>query len=287
MNDEVKTGSVRVGVAGWSYPDWEGTVYPRPKPRGFDPLRYLADYIDAIEINSTFYHPGPAKNAASWARRLADRPGFKFTVKLWGRLTHEREGAGAEEVKAARVAPEVLSEAGLLGGVLAQFPWSFRNTQENREWVLRLRDWLHDLDLAVEVRHGSWDRPEVYRLFAEQGIAFVNVDQPVIGDSMGPGEKVTAARGYVRLHGRNREQWFKEGAGRDARYDYLYARQELEPWAERIAAMAGRAREVMVITNNHWRGQALVNALQLKGLLGQEATVPPTLAASYPDLFRS
>jgi uncharacterized protein YecE (DUF72 family) len=45
---------IRIGPAGWSSPDWEGQVYPKPKPRGFDPLAYLAQYFDTIEINSTF-----------------------------------------------------------------------------------------------------------------------------------------------------------------------------------------------------------------------------------------
>jgi hypothetical protein len=44
---------IRIGPAGWSYPDWEGPVYPKPKPRGFDPLVYLAQSFDTIEINST------------------------------------------------------------------------------------------------------------------------------------------------------------------------------------------------------------------------------------------
>src|SRR5690606_41954035 len=62
---------IRVGVAGWDYADWNGVVYPQPKPRGFDPVRYLAGYIDLIEINSTFYRP-PRSPVRSEERRVGN-----------------------------------------------------------------------------------------------------------------------------------------------------------------------------------------------------------------------
>ena len=54
---------IRFGPAGWDYPDWRGKVYPKPAPRGFDPLAYLATFFDVVEVNSTFYRPQPAKVA--------------------------------------------------------------------------------------------------------------------------------------------------------------------------------------------------------------------------------
>ena len=50
-------GQIRVGVAGWDYPDWNGTVYPAGPGRGFDRLAFIARFVDAIEINSSFYRP--------------------------------------------------------------------------------------------------------------------------------------------------------------------------------------------------------------------------------------
>ena len=54
--DETRGASarIRIGPAGWPYKDWAGQVSPQPQPRGFDPLRCLARYFEAIEINSTF-----------------------------------------------------------------------------------------------------------------------------------------------------------------------------------------------------------------------------------------
>src|SRR6267142_1035838 len=108
-------GTVRFGPAGWDYPDWKGKVYPVPKPKGFDPLRYLAGYFDAIEINSTFYRPAAATAARKWVERVRDREAFRFTAKLWKRFTHERGAAWkTEEVDAVRAGLDPLAGAGKL-----------------------------------------------------------------------------------------------------------------------------------------------------------------------------
>ena len=86
--------SVRVGPAGWSYKDWNGVVYPKPAPRGFDPLAYLAQYFDALEINSTFYRPQPAPVTHAWVERVAHNPRFRFTAKLLRRFTQRTQSSG-------------------------------------------------------------------------------------------------------------------------------------------------------------------------------------------------
>ncbi len=73
---------IRVGVAGWDYPDWLGVVYPPAVGRDFDRMRYLARFVDLIEINTSFYGPPRPKTARSWAERVADLRDFRFTAKL-------------------------------------------------------------------------------------------------------------------------------------------------------------------------------------------------------------
>ena len=127
---------IRVGPAGWHYDDWAGLVYPAPRPRGFDPLRYLAGYFDTIELNSTFYRPAAEKTARSWAARVEANPRFRFTAKLWRRFTHQRKEAWTQdEVDQVRAGLDPLHRTGRLGAVLLQFPWSFRRTDENRDWL--------------------------------------------------------------------------------------------------------------------------------------------------------
>ena len=70
---------------------------------------------------------------------------------------------------------------------------------------------------VIEVRDSSWDNPETLEAFAQRNVAFCNIDQPLLGKSLGPTEHVTAAIAYVRLHGRNYDQWF-DSDNRNDRY---------------------------------------------------------------------
>jgi uncharacterized protein YecE (DUF72 family) len=277
---------IRFGPAGWDYPDWRGKVYPKPAPRGFDPLAHLARYFATVEVNSTFYRPQSAEVARAWCARVAANRDFRFAVKAWKRLTHEREAYGAEEVKAVRAALDAIAEEGRLGAVLVQFPWSFRREAASLEWLRDLLRALDGLPLVVEVRHLSWNVPQTYAELADRGAGFVNVDQPLFRNSIGPSAVATSRVGYVRVHGRNYKDWFREKAGRDARYDYLYAAGELEPWAARARALAETATvdDVYVVTNNHFEGKAVANAAMLESMVESRIVqVPPELLASYPE----
>ena len=280
---------IRLGPAGWAYDDWQGVVYPEKRPRGFDPLEYLARYFDTIEVNSTFYHPARPDVARRWAHRVRDNPDFRFTTKLWRRFTHERERAlSRDEIDTARAALDELADAGRLGAVLVQFPWSFKAGEKRREWLGDILSAFDDLPLVVEVRHASWNRPEFYRWLAERGVGFVNIDQPIFNRSIEPSAQATSPVGYVRLHGRNYEDWFREDAGRDARYDYLYGREELEPWADRVRELAsgGRVEDIYVVTNNHYRGQSVANALMLSAMIRRERPkAPEVLVRAFDGLL--
>jgi uncharacterized protein YecE (DUF72 family) len=275
---------IRVGPAGWSYKDWAGQVYPKPQPHGFDPLTYLAQYFDAIEINSSFYRIPDSKTTQRWVERVADYPAFRFTAKLWQGFTHEGT-ASAEDEAAFRQAMAPLHAVGRLGAVLLQFPYRFHHTPENLAHLRRLADTFRAYPLVLEIRHRSWDRPEVYEFLRELGIGFCNVDQPQVSYSIGLTAHVTSPIGYLRLHGRNVANWFAEGVGSAARYDYRYPPEELEEIVEAVEVLGQRTRETYLITNNHFRGQAALNALELRSRLRRAPVlVPPPLLAAYPEL---
>jgi uncharacterized protein YecE (DUF72 family) len=274
---------IRVGPAGWSYRDWAGIVYPQRRPKGFHEAGYLANYFDVLEINASFYGQIRPATAAEWLQRTAHNPRFEFTAKLHQSFTHARTPADADE-RGFRAMADVLAAAGRLGAVLAQFPFSFRNTSENRIYLDALLERLAGYPMVVEMRHASWNDPHIHELLAERGAAFCNVDQPVIGESLPPSAVATAPVGYVRLHGRNYKEWFA-GAGRDARYNYLYNPAELEAWKQRIKDVGRKTQRVYVIANNHFQGQAAANALELIALLlDKPAPAPPSLVAAYPRL---
>ncbi|MCD6404334.1 MAG: DUF72 domain-containing protein [Planctomycetes bacterium] len=277
---------VLFGTSGWSYEDWKGTFYPRKAPGKFDYLGFAARYFDALEINSTFYRPPSPRTAASWVRRTADREGFEFTAKLHQRFTHQRSQPWTKaDADVFKSGIDPLAEAGKLGGLLMQFPWSFRNTSGHRKWLEAVIAEFREYPLFLEVRHKSWQDPEILSYLGDAEVGLVDVDQPLFPGSLEPGGRVTAARGYVRLHGRNRANWFRKDVGRDARYDYLYSEDELKHWVERIRSLAKETQKVFVFNNNHYQAQAAANSLELKSLLtGERLPLPGDLLRTYPRL---
>ncbi len=277
---------IRIGPAGWSYQDWKGIVYPKRMPREFHEASYLATYFDAIEINTSFYQPLRPEHCRQWIGLVSANPRFLFTAKLWHRFTHE-DGATTEDATAVRAGFDVLRDAGKLGAILLQFPFSFHRTKENTAYLKKLAKRFADYPLVVEVRHASWNDKGFYSTLHESGVGFCNIDQPVIGRSLEPSKETTAAVGYVRLHGRRYDTWFSDDPNLPSaeRYNYLYSEKELEPWAERIRSVASGTERTFVITNNHYRGKGVVNALQLINLLtGVKVKVPEPLRQHYPEL---
>jgi uncharacterized protein YecE (DUF72 family) len=284
-------GILRVGPAGWSYPDWAGHVYPSRRPKGFHEAAYLAEFFDTIEINTSFYQPLRPDHAAQWIDRVAANPRFVFTAKLWQRFTHD-PGVTAplsarEDERAVRAGFDVLRSANKLGAVLLQFPFSFHRTKETAAYLSSILKRFSDYPLVVEVRHASWNSPETLDLLREHSAGFCNIDQPIIGRSLTPSAQATSAVGYVRLHGRRYDTWFSDDTAVPAheRYNYLYSPEELAPWIARVRKVAEHARDTFVVTNNHFQGKSVVNALQLISILkGTKVKVPEPLRQHYPQL---
>jgi uncharacterized protein YecE (DUF72 family) len=285
---------IRVGTAGWFYEDWNSIVYPGRPGRGFDRLGLMASLFDTNEINSSFYRIPSPRQTADWARRVTHNPRFAFTAKLYRGFTHEGK-AGAAEEKAFAQAMDPLARAGRLGCVLAQFPFSFHNTPENRAKLERLLTGFLGFPLATEFRHASWNTTEARELLAQRGATFVNIDQPPLEGNLPPTDHITAPLAYFRLHGRNAAKWFGPDTSNEQRYNYLYSDEELTPWVDRIRQAGEKlastrevdaaARGVYVILNNHFRGQAVANAIQLQmALTGESRDVPETLRETYPAL---
>ena len=260
------------------------------------PLEYLAQCFDMVEVNTSFYGHIKPELAKLWARRVeAVNPKFVFTAKLHRSFTHSPL-AVMEPTSAATIRPspqdeslareglDAMASTGKLGALLIQFPVSFKNTALNREYLETLLGQFIEFPRVVEIRHSSWDNPETLSYFVGMHVAFCNIDQPLIGRSLEPTEYVTSPVGYVRLHGRNYDQWFEAEKSAD-RYNYFYKEQELEGWKDKINRIAQKAEVVYVVTNNHFQAKAAVNALQLKHMLsGQRVRAPESLLSHNPDL---
>ncbi len=283
-----RAGPIRVGPAGWSYADWAGMVYPAQRPPGFHEARYLSEFFDTIEINTSFYQPLRTDLCRHWIELVSSNPRFLFTAKLWQKFTHVGN-TGVDDERAVREGFDVLSKAEKLGAVLLQFPFSFHRTGENVTYLGKLLKQFSDYPLVVEVRHATWNDKSFYAMLNERGVGFCNIDQPVIGRSMKPTERSTGRVAYVRLHGRRYDTWFSDDPTTppSERYNYLYSETELEPWAKRIQHVAEGGESTFVITNNHFEGKGVVNALQLVHLLTHaKVKVPETLRQRFPVLER-
>ncbi|HEX6881868.1 MAG TPA: DUF72 domain-containing protein [Planctomycetota bacterium] len=287
---------IRVGPAGWSYPDWEGRVYPRRKARGFHPLPYLARWFDVVEINSSFYGTPSARSAERWAELVRDRPHFRFTAKLQQLFTHEPLPAGAREREAAVHAFQAglrpLRDAGRLAALLVQFPHSFRRDAAGEERLAWIAEHFGDVPLVLELRQRSWFAPEPLERVRALGYTLAALDLPPGADQPGEAELGTVGEpharhslAYLRLHGRNARAWFDPRAGRDQKYDYLYAPEEVRALAATARRLAAGADETFVITNNHFSGKAVASALELLASLGGGPVPGPReLLVAFPHL---
>jgi uncharacterized protein YecE (DUF72 family) len=297
-----RMGEIRIGTSGWSYPagpgTWNGVFYPARRPRGFDELAYYAEHFDTVEVNSTFYRMPEPGMAASWLRRTP--PGFVFAIKLFQKFTHPdmylvRHGAkdwglSRSDIDLFRAGLGPLADAGRLAAVLAQFPPSFHRDDDTRAYVEWLLDALAAYPLAVELRHRSWSDAgdETLALLAGRRAAWVLVDEPKFGSSIRQSARQilsAAPLAYVRFHGRNAREWW-DHATSDDRYNYLYSREELTPFAEEAEAAAVGDRRVLMYMNNHFSAKAVANAAVLKHALGQllPGEYTPEIVARYPEL---
>jgi uncharacterized protein YecE (DUF72 family) len=274
-----------IGPAGWSYEDSKGIIYPDHGSK-FDVLGYISQFYNTLEVNVSFYRFPTARMSESWVRRVADPKHFLFTYKLNQRFTHQRSDPyGAREVQEFKEGIAPANQARMLGALLAQFPWSFRYSQESLETLQHIQEDFQEYPLAVEVRHRSWEQPEAADHLRRLHLNLCTVDQPHMPSNIRLLDVTTGPLAYVRLHGRNAAKWFAEDVESWERYDYTYTPQELDEVARHVRKVAESADRIFVIANNHYKGQGAANALQLRHLLTAEPVdVPPTMVQHYPAL---
>jgi uncharacterized protein YecE (DUF72 family) len=277
--------SLYIGTAGWAYPHWNGIVYPRTHPAAQHPLETISKTFDVVEINSSFYQPLKSEVVMLWMKKVQGNPRFRFTAKLHQRFTHARilEDAEVEEFKDGL---KPMLRAGKLGALLMQFPWSFRFTAENREFLIRLRRAFGEFPLVAEMRHNSWMAEEAIGTFLDYRIGFCNIDQPEYTRAMPATAFLTSSIGYVRLHGRNPNNAlgaYDRTAARAKQHDYLYLEADLAEWSRRIERVGRYADSTFVIFNNDAHAKSVVNALQLQEMIaGVRPAAPKELRRRFP-----
>ncbi len=221
-------------------------------------LDHYQAYFTTVEINSTYYripHPAVFYNIVK-----KTKPEFEFIIKTHQTLTHLRqdiEKSSADLLEAVRP----IAERGQLKGLLAQFPWSFKFTMRNLQYLQICREMTQPCELYIEFRHSSWLNDRTYDTMKNLGLRYVSVDGPRLQGLLPPELKTIGDIAYIRLHGRNAEKWWDGGS---LRYDYNYSRDELEEWKSRIDTLKSEAtKKVFIFFNNCHLGQAVKNAREM------------------------
>jgi len=259
---EDSAGKVLVGTSGYSFADWVGRFYPEGIRKG-DMLSFYSKHFPAVEVNSTYYRiPNPAV-----LRQMEKKtpPEFEFVIKAHKSMTHTLD-AGKDTYSAFMDALAPVQEAGKFSGVLLQFPWGFKQSSRAERHLASLRENLPGVPLFAEFRNSSWIRDETFSLLEDLEIGYCCVDEPRLKGLVPPVARLTSGAGYVRMHGRNARNWWGRSGGGD-RYDYLYSREELVDWVEKIRGLAAKAKKTYVFFNNCHAGQAASNAKLMQELL--------------------
>lgn len=237
-----------IGTSGWSYDHWDGVLYaPGTPPR--DRLARYVEVFGTVELNASFYRwPGRAA-FASWRRRLPY--GFRMTVKAPRGLTHAKR-LYAPEAWCARIVEGWVALHDRRGVLLVQLPPTLERDDVRLGYFLDQLPWW--VPVAVEFRHPSWLCDEVFALLERHDAAYVVMS----GAGLPCVLRATASFVYVRLHGPD-DAWLYGGS---------YTDDDLRWWADRIREWEAQGREVYVYFNNDGGGNAVRNALTLRGFLG-------------------
>jgi len=251
-----------LGTSGFSYNDWVGNFYPAGMPKA-EWLSYYACEFNTCEVNSTFYALPKPSNLKAMADKTDD--GFLFCFKANQEMTHQRDDNVAIFKAFCQVLQPIIN-AGKLGCILAQFPYSFGFDRRNWDYLSLFKERLGELPVVIEFRNARWLRSEVFDWLREHELGFCCVDEPRLPNLLPPLAETTSNISYVRFHGRNSAKWWQHEQAYE-RYDYSYTPEELSEWLPKIQKLDSVAEKTFVFANNHWRGQAVSTIRQLRLML--------------------
>jgi uncharacterized protein YecE (DUF72 family) len=266
-----------VGIGGWEHDVLNSCFYPDPGAATSRKLAYYARWFNTVEVRPTFWDDTLDEgDAQEWVAAVQERREFLFNVKLHSSFTHARTPNPVAQRNMEGLLTQ-LQEAGRLGAVLAQFPYSFSNTGANRQQIEKLAIAFVGFPLHIELRHASWDYQGLTTLLSDLHVGAVNVDMPRVRQFIPYLPRVIGRQAYIRLHGRNEKGWLLNTF--DGRYDYLYNGRELQEIRRRVFALPQSCSRAFVVWNNTTGGKAVANALQCMALLRGAGSIPAPAAA--------
>jgi uncharacterized protein YecE (DUF72 family) len=242
--------SLRIGTSGWYYDEWVGPFYDRKKGM----FTAYSKVFDTTEINSTFYRYPTPRMVRGWYRNAP--PGFLFAMKLPKLISHDKWLGHGEDVEddTERFLELIRPLAEKAGPILIQLRPKF-NFEEHAETLESYLESLpRNFEWAVEFRHKSWLRDEIYGMLERNNVAYTIVDEPLLP----PETHVTADFAYIRWHGHGSRPW----------YNYEYTPDQLESWLPKVEETTRKARKTYGYFNNHYSANAVKNAVEILEMLG-------------------
>ena len=245
------SNNILLGTSGWSYRDWIGPFY---KKKEKSMLKAYSKVFRTAEIDSTFYAYPSKGTVMGWAKYSPE--GFVFTAKLPKLITHEKmldleEGTEEDVSRFCDLIRPILLN-GKLGCLLIQLPPKYEFDPNHLEKFLRILP--KEFKFAVEFRHLSWMKNEIWKLLKKYEVAYTIVDEPLLP----PEVQVTSDFAYFRWHGHGTRPWF----------NYRYKVEELKPWIPKVLKVGNGVKKIYGYFNNHFHGYAVENCLQVLEMLG-------------------
>jgi uncharacterized protein YecE (DUF72 family) len=265
-------GQLLLGCSGWNYGDisdkggWVGVFYPDKKTKR---LRYYSQFFNTAEMDSIFYQKfySHMTKGTFIGMVKATPENFQFSVKVPEIITHQKRLEVNKSVMTDfeefldKISP--LKNANKLGAVLIQLPPSF--TVNDFKNIEKFLDKLPSgYQYGVEFRHPSWKTEGPWDMLKHYNIAAVMTDSPAKEnlEFLSDVTVTTADHSFIRFHGRNTKGHYW--------YNYLYTKEELKPWVEKVQQVKKQTKVLRAYFNNHYGGAAVINALQFKEMLGNK-----------------
>ncbi len=248
-------GNILIGTSGYNYSDWVGNFYPDNLDKK-DYLNYYSKTFSTVEINFTYYSLPNPFIFNNMAKKVSGN--FIFCVKSNSSVTHKRDYK-KEDIDRFINSLKPLIDKNRMGSVLLQFPWSFKFSDNNLDYLKKVKNDFYDKEICAEFRNNSWINDKTFKKMEELGIGFCNVDEPQINGLVPPTDINTTSIGYIRFHGRNESSWWNHKYAYQ-RYDYLYSRDELMKWVPKIKNVSNNTKKTYIYFNNHYKGKAVKSA---------------------------
>ena len=240
-----------IGTSGYQYRQWnDGAFYP-PSVKGPEQLSYLLSVLNTVEINASFYSIPKPEVVERWGSLVPH--GAKLVLKAPRSVTHRRRlrlESEDPEVKPGIDLLEYFIE-GILkipeatrGPIFLQVPASMRVDREGLIDILNLLS-HYNLRTAIEVRHESWFRKDIFDTLEKYQASMVTADWSKFKAPL----VITSNFIYVRRHGPSGD------------YQGFYTDEQLENDVESILSIKDpQVKDAYVFFNNDGMAAAPKNA---------------------------